>query len=128
MRFPSVNTIPTSLIRAPNHGESPVVSRSRNAKRALARSNIMGDSKPKRLFPPDGFQSDHFGTKSHRRAHTPSTFVLHHRSCLSARQFRSVLNQRFQEAAQPSFYQMYYGAAGPVNSQQDSARGQPVPG
>src|SRR3972149_1485263 len=36
-------TIPTSQIRSPNHGESPVVSRSRNAKRALARSNIKGN-------------------------------------------------------------------------------------
>src|SRR5512134_2054475 len=38
MRRPSVRTIPTSQMRSPNQGERPEVSRSRNAKRALARS------------------------------------------------------------------------------------------
>src|SRR5215211_1766418 len=39
--------MPTSQIRSPNHGESPVVSMSKKAKRALERSNIghnIGDS------------------------------------------------------------------------------------
>ena len=41
MRLPSVRTMPTSQMRSPNQGERPVVSRSKKAKRALERSNII---------------------------------------------------------------------------------------
>src|SRR6266508_1816877 len=96
MRLPSVRTIPTSQMRSPNQGESPVVSRSKKAKRALERSNISRNiqetvtrcllrksdcptvrhnSKLKSFFLKDRFQPDDFGRTSHHRDRILSMFV-----------------------------------------------------